>query len=143
MTTIACPSCGATNRVPSAVGKGHPRCGRCSTDLPWVVAATDADFDRVAAGSPLVLVDLWAPWCGPCRMVAPVLEALARRYAGRLKVVKVNVDESRGVAGRFGAQSIPTLVVLDGGREVDRVIGARGEAELASVVERALAARAT
>lgn len=90
-----------------------------------MTSAEDADFDRVAVESPLpVLVDLWAPWCGPCRAVAPGVEQAARRLAGRLKVVKVNVDRAPGVSARFGAQSIPLLLVLHHGKVVDRQVGA-------------------
>jgi thioredoxin 2 len=71
-----------------------------------------------------VLVDLWAPWCAPCRQVAPVLEQIARRYAGRVKVVKLNVDEAQRTSARLGVQSIPTLLLVRGGREADRVVGA-------------------
>jgi thioredoxin 2 len=101
------------------------RCAACHTALPWLTSAGDGDFDEVAGRSTLpVLVDLWAPWCGPCRVVAPGVEGAARTLAGRLKVVKVNVDEAPGVAERFGVQGIPTLLVLRQGREVARQVGA-------------------
>ena len=118
-----CPSCGTKNRLrphPSA----RPRCARCQAALPWLVSAATAEFDEEARAPVPVVVDLWAPWCGPCRMIAPVLEELARDHAGRLKVVKVNVDEEPGLGARFGAMSIPTLVVLRDGHEVDRIVGA-------------------
>lgn len=133
----ACPSCGTKNRVP-AIASGRPRCASCKSDLPWVTDATDADFAQVTTTSELVLVDLWAPWCGPCRMVAPVLESLAARYAGRVKVVKVNVDDNPQVARTFDASSIPTLVFLRDGKPVDRVIGAQPEPALASTIDRLL-----
>ncbi len=121
---VTCPSCGKKNRVPAAA-HGVPRCANCHSPLPWVTSAVDADFDKVAGESPVpVLVDLWAPWCGPCHAVAPGVERAAKELAGRLKVVKVNVDEANGVAARFDARSIPTLVVLDGGSVVDRRVGA-------------------
>ena len=121
---VACPSCAKKNRVPAAAA-GVPRCGACHAALPWLTSAEDADFDRVAAQSPLpVLLDLWAPWCGPCRAVAPGVEQVARKLAGRLKVVKVNVDHAPGVSARFGAQSIPLLLVLHRGKVVDRQTGA-------------------
>ncbi len=121
---VACPSCAKKNRVPS-VAVGVPRCAACHAALPWLTSAEDADFDRVAGESPLpVLVDLWAPWCGPCRAVAPGVEQAARKLAGRLKVVKVNVDRAPGVSARFAAQSIPLLLVLHRGKVVDRQIGA-------------------
>jgi len=93
--------------------------------LPWLVAADDRDFAAVAEEASVpVLVDLWAPWCGPCRMVAPAVERVARELAGHLKAVKVNVDESPAVAGRYQAKSIPTLVLLRDGQEIGRQIGA-------------------
>jgi len=120
---LRCPSCGARNRV-APVARGAPRCAKCKTMLPWLVDADTASFDAEAAASVPVVVDLWAPWCGPCRMIAPVLEDLVARHAGRLKVIKVNVDEEPQLGARFGAQSIPLLVVLRDGREVDRIVGA-------------------
>ncbi len=129
-----CPSCGTKNRVPDETS-GRPQCARCQTALPWVAQATDASFGAVVDTTQLVLLDLWAPWCGPCRMVAPVLEQLATQYAGRVKVVKVNVDDNPATAQRFGAQSIPLLVFLRGGTEVDRVVGAQPHASLAARVD--------
>ncbi|MCW4036875.1 MAG: thioredoxin [Candidatus Bathyarchaeota archaeon] len=88
------------------------------------VDLTDGTFGDFVQGNPFVVVDCWAPWCGPCRMVSPVVEELARDYAGRIIFGKLNVDENRGVAGRFGVMSIPTLLVFKGGRLVDRIVGA-------------------
>lgn len=138
MAILTCPSCGARNRV-GAVARGAPRCARCKTMLPWLVEADAGDFDAEATASVPVVVDLWAPWCGPCRMIAPVLEELAARHAGQLKVVKVNVDEEPELGARFDARSIPLLVVLRDGREVDRIVGALPrpalEARLAGVLD--------
>lgn len=122
-TVIACPSCGRRNRVPAGAS-GRPRCADCHTDLPWIVDAGDHDFDELTSTAGHVLVDLWAPWCGPCHMVAPGVERAARELAGRLKVLKVNVDEAPGVSARFGVQSIPTLLVLRKGEVVARQTGA-------------------
>lgn len=85
-----------------------------------------------------MLLDLWAPWCGPCRMIAPVLEELAKELAGRVKIAKLNVDENQMTAGRFNVHSIPTLLVLNGGREIDRIVGVMPKAELKQRVERSL-----
>ncbi|MDP8904519.1 MAG: thioredoxin [Chloroflexota bacterium] len=129
-SVLVCANCGKKNKIrPSP--KGAPHCGNCGKPLAWLVEATDATFDLEAAASPAVLVDLWAPWCGPCRFVAPVLEELSREYAGRLKVVKVNVDDNPATAQRFQAFSIPTLVVLKNGRQVDRIVGAMPKSQLA------------
>jgi thioredoxin 2 len=92
--------------------------------LPWVVDADAASFEAEAAASVPVVVDLWAPWCGPCRMISPVLEQLAAEHAGALKIVKVNVDEEPALGARFDARSIPLLVVMREGRELDRIVGA-------------------
>ena len=123
-TTVACPSCGTRNRVPPAAA-GAPRCPRCKHSLPWIVDADEATFAEVAERSPLpVVVDLWAPWCGPCKAVAPGVEQAARKLAGRLKVVKVNVDRAPAVSARYDARSIPTLLILDKGVVKDRQVGA-------------------
>jgi thioredoxin 2 len=131
MAILRCSSCGTRNRV-GAVERGAPRCAKCKAMLPWLVEADTASFDSEARASVPVVVDLWAPWCGPCRMIAPVLEQLAAQHAGRLKVVKVNVDEEAALGARFQARSIPLLVVLKDGREVDRIVGALPPAALAA-----------
>lgn len=124
-TVAACPSCGTRNRVANDAG-GRPRCSRCHTDLPWLVDLGPTEFDRVVSISSMpVLVDLWAPWCGPCRMVAPALEQLSADMAGELRVVKVNVDEAPEVSARLGVQGIPTMLLYDDGREVARQVGAQ------------------
>src|SRR3712207_9416637 len=90
LSILTCPDCGTKNKIrPSA--SGAPHCGSCGKVLPWLVNATDATIDVEIAASPAVVVDLWAPWCGPCRVVGPILEDLSREYAGKLKVVKVKI----------------------------------------------------
>ncbi len=134
ISTLVCPHCRAKNTIrPSP--RGAPHCGKCGRPLAWVVDATDSTFDAEANASPPVLVDLWAPWCGPCRFVSPILEELAKDYAGHLKVVKVNVDENPRLSRRFDARSIPTMVVLNHGREVDRIVGAMPRMSLESRLE--------
>lgn len=121
---IVCPACQAKNRV-SITARGRPRCGKCQADLPWLADATTSEFDEIIAGSKLpVLVDLWAPWCGPCRVVAPVLEELSRQRAGSLRIVKVNVDDEPAVSQRLGVKGIPTMVLFDKGKERSRQVGA-------------------
>jgi thioredoxin 2 len=137
---VRCPSCGKRNKVPAAA-TGKPRCGSCHEPVPWVAAADDASFAAVAEQSPLpVLVDLWAPWCGPCRMVSPVLASLAAEKAGQVKLVKVNVDESPRLAQRYGVQSIPTLLLLNKGAETARQVGAPPAPQLKAWLEQALRA---
>ncbi len=133
-----CPSCGTRNRVPVSA-TGRPQCASCKKPLPWLVDAEDKDLSAALTTAQLVLVDLWAPWCGPCRMVAPVLERLAVRYAGRVKVVKVNVDNNPIASARFDAQSIPTLAMVRDGVTVGRIVGAQPEAVLARKIDALLA----
>src|SRR5688572_18455050 len=129
VSILTCAHCGKGNTIrPSP--RGAPHCGACGKPLPWLVNATDATFALEADAAVAVVVDLWAPWCGPCRFVGPILEQLAREYAGRLKVVKVNVDENPATQQRFQAMSIPTLVVISGGRVVDRIVGALPKGDL-------------
>jgi thioredoxin 2 len=133
---IRCPSCGVSNRVPrEKIASGlEPVCGRCKAPLPVSskpIAVSDASFATDVERSPLpVLVDAWAAWCGPCRIIAPVIDELASELAGRLRVVKLNVDESPATAARFGLQSIPTLLLFRDGREVDRIVGVPPKSEI-------------
>lgn len=134
-TPVGCPHCGATNRVPSARLADDPVCGRCGAALldGHPLALTDANFDAVIAATGLpVVVDFWAPWCGPCRTMAPQFEQAAGQLKGRAVFVKVNSDENPRTAARFAVRSIPTLVKLSGGREVDRLSGALPAAQVAA-----------
>ena len=141
---IGCPACGATNRVPGdKVAQGlAPVCGKCKTPLPMgkPQPVTDASFAQDVERSPVpVLVDAWAPWCGPCHMIAPIIDQLAAELAGRVRVVKLNVDDNPRTAARFDLRSIPTLLVLKGGREIDRLVGVQPKQEIARRLERAIA----
>jgi thioredoxin 2 len=141
MTIIACPHCGKKNRV-GPRQDGVPRCGNCHNLLPWIVDATAETFDAEILASVPVLVDFWAPWCGPCRMVSPAVEAQARNRPGELKVVKLDVDTAPDIGARYQAMSIPLLVLIRDGQEVDRMVGAVPERQLRDWLERNLAAAA-
>jgi thioredoxin 2 len=127
---VVCSNCQTKNRVPASA-HGVPRCGKCHTPLRWIVNGSDADFAEVVEASTIpVLVDMWAPWCAPCRMVSPVLEQLASEFAGRLKLVKINADEAPELSRRFEVLAIPTLILLESGKVIDTQVGAAPAAVL-------------
>lgn len=142
---IRCPHCRTTNRVPQEkIQQGlQPVCGQCHTPLPVSskpLTVTDATFAAEVERSPLpVLLDLWAPWCGPCRMMAPMLDELAAEMAGRVRVAKLNVDENPVTAGRFNVRSIPTLLALKKGLEVDRIVGVQSKSDIARRLQQVIA----
>jgi thioredoxin 2 len=135
---LACPRCGARNRTRTDHAGEQPKCGRChaalsaaASSLGRPVKVTDQTFRAEVEQSTVpVLVDFWAPWCGPCRAVAPMLEQLAGERAGRLKVAKVNVDENAGLSSRFSIRSIPTLALFRDGKLIDEIRGAVPKATL-------------
>lgn len=136
--TIRCPNCQKNNRVPAAA-QGVPKCGNCHQPLPWIADADDASFAEVAQQATVpVLVDLWATWCGPCRTVSPALEKVATDLAGRIKLVKVDVDASPTLSRRFEVQAVPTLMVLDRGEVIARQAGAAHAPGLRRWVDQAL-----
>jgi thioredoxin 2 len=140
---LACPSCGQKNRLSYDRLTSAVRCARCKEELAapaTPVEVPDADaFDRaVAAASLPLVVDYWAPWCGPCRMVAPELDKVAARQAGRLLILKVNTDALPDLGQRFGILSIPTMAVFANGREVARTTGARPAGEIEAFVAQAI-----
>jgi thioredoxin 2 len=126
---VTCSHCATRNRVPPRAN-GIPRCSVCHKALPWVVDSDALGFEEDVAASVPVLVDFWAPWCGPCRMVSPAVEGLAARFAGHLKVVKLDIDTAPTIAARFAIQGIPLLVLLRDGHEAGRRVGAHPEAAL-------------
>ncbi|ATL82459.1 thioredoxin [Streptomyces malaysiensis subsp. malaysiensis] len=138
---VTCPACGKINKVPVAAA-GRPRCGNCKAPLPWITDAGERDFAEVAEqATPLVVVDLWAAWCGPCRMVSPALERVARELAGTIKLVKVDVDRNPRIAQRFEVQAVPTLLILDKGELIARRAGAAPAETLRSWVEQVMTGR--
>ena len=142
-STNACPHCGKRNRVPASAGSA-PRCGNCHERLPWIADAGDDDFAEVAERAPVpVLVDLWATWCGPCRMVSPALERLATERAGELKLVKVDVDQAPRLSQRFEVRAVPTLMVLRDGEVLARQPGAAPEPALRTWLNQALQSKGT
>ena len=126
---IKCPKCGANNRVSTGEPSAKQAvCGKCKQPLPTFsaqpVTITDANFNEIVAKSHLpVLLDLWAAWCAPCRIIAPTIDQLAKELAGKILVGKLNVDENKRTAANFHVQGIPTLLILQNGREVDRIVG--------------------
>ena len=145
MAIVRCAQCGAKNRVDELAAKSlMPVCGRCgeklekgsgsfaTSDKPLIV--TDANFARevLEADDRPVLVDFWAEWCGPCRMIAPALERLAAESEGRYRIAKLNVDNNPQTAARFRIQSIPTLIIFKRGEAVERLVGAQPQHAIAA-----------
>ena len=147
MQVVTCSNCGARNRVDEGrLANSEAKCGRCGEKLraseqeSKPVTITDQTFEREvvqARGRP-VLVDCWAPWCGPCRMVAPVLDQLAAESAGRYRIAKLNVDDNPQTASRFNIASIPTMLIFKDGKLIDRLIGAQPKPEFDKLVQSAL-----
>ena len=148
MQVVSCSNCGARNRVDEGrLATSQAKCGRCGEKLTTAgeqeskpVTITDQTFEREvvqARGRP-VLVDCWAPWCGPCRMIAPVLDQLAAESAGRYRIAKLNVDENPQTASRFNIASIPTMLIFKDGKLIDRLVGAQPKQAIAERLQVAL-----
>jgi thioredoxin 2 len=139
---VSCPHCQATNRLPAERLGDAPNCGRCGQPLleGQPVELTDANFDTVALASDLpLLVDFWAPWCGPCRAMSPVVDEIAKEYEGKAKVVKVNVDDNADIPGQFNVMSIPTFIVFKDGSPVAQIVGGRPKGDLTKELDAAIA----
>jgi thioredoxin 2 len=136
-TIVPCNQCGTKNRIPVARLHDRPVCGRCRAPLftgsssAHPVEVTDLNFKQEVIAFPgAVLVDCWAPWCGPCRMVAPIMDQLASEYAGQVKIAKLNTDENPLIASQYSIQSIPTLLFFKNGRQVNKLVGALSKSEI-------------
>jgi thioredoxin 2 len=137
---VTCPNCGTRNRLPFTSLEKRIRCGQCKNELPSVDAPVEirsaSEFRAISSLSALpVLVDFWAAWCGPCKMLAPELEKVAAAAAGKFLVAKLNTEEVPEVAAQFQIASIPNLVLLSRGRELNRLAGARPAADILRFVE--------
>ena len=137
MMLVKCAACGTKNRIPKNRLNESPICGRCRAPLrissspAAPVNVTDQTFnEEVLSHNGPVLVDCWAPWCGPCKMVAPALEQLASEYAGRVKIAKLNVDENPVTASQYGIRSIPTMLLFKAGKQIDKLVGALPKQEI-------------
>ncbi len=140
---VRCPFCSTLNRISLARAKDRPACGECAKPLllDRPVTITDKDLDRIIAESdPPVVIDFWAEWCGPCKIMAPILDEIARTRTGTMLVGKLDTDRNPAASARYGIRGIPTLIVFHGGKEVARQVGAVPRQKLDEILDRVIAA---
>lgn len=141
---LACSHCGAKNRFPVSRIDEKPQCAKCHLPLPVEnlsrpVIVTDATFEREVLKSPLpTLVDCWAPWCGPCKAIGPIIDSLAAQYRAKVKIAKLNLDENPMTGSRYSISSVPTLMLVKNGQIVDKIIGALPKDQMERAIERIL-----
>ncbi len=141
---LACSECAAKNRIPIERIDETPKCAKCHSSLPvqnlsCPIIVTDSTFDQEVLASPLpVLVDCWAPWCGPCKAIGPIIMELAATYRARVKIAKLNVDENSMIGSRYAISSVPTLLLVKNGQVIDTLIGALPKEQMKSAIARIL-----
>lgn len=133
---VPCPHCGAKNRLGNPPAGQVPVCGACKKPLPWLVEANSGLTSELEASVP-VLVDFWAEWCQPCRMLTPTIEKVADRFAGKAKVGKMNTDFAQQTAVKYGINAIPTVILFNKGQVVQKFVGVQQEAAYAGAIEAA------
>jgi len=137
---LRCDKCGQVNRLPREKFEAGsvPKCGKCKSELsvePHPAMVTDQNFESFTNAPVPVLIDFWAPWCGPCHMLAPTIEQIAKDFAGQIFVGKLNTDENQATAAKFHIQGIPSVILFSQGREAERLVGVRPKADFVRSIQ--------